>query len=329
MFLQLRASGQEIDFRVVLERSLDFRPRPFLLELNLSAEAFNMDTKAILQVDGTRHHHQVDLKDWVSRSGHGAPQYIVAMSPLYGALVTPQLAVQLLRQHMRWHLAMGFNSYLVYCRRHLLSAYLEEAWIVSAIQAGKLRIVLWNEWVIQGDIADQTVVFNHAILSHWTAPEDFLLTVDIDEYFATGVAAPIATVMQHCFSHYSLLQFPRYDTTVAVNNELRLWSQPKSSMHPLEPYCVRHNQADGQAPFDPQPKYLARASSVYSCDIHGCAVQQGLYSGQDEAAVLECGDHPFIMHLYNLFTQRFTTNPKLQHHSCYDKWKWVLPHLEI
>lgn len=292
----------------------------------MSADALRKDTKAVLRMAGSQHYHQVDLKDWVSTSEpptvHGDPQYIIVMSPMFGSLITPQVAIQLLRHHMTWHLTMGFTSYLVYCRRHLLTAYQEEAWLAAAIKSGKLRLVFWDEWVIQGDYADQGIVFNHAMLTHWTNPQAYLLPLDADEYFATDKPTSFATVMKQCLHNYSLVRFPRWDAISAIKDQLSLWSEANWLMHPLENYCVLHGQAH-----DRQPKYIAQASDVYSCSIHDCALKQGLYLESHEVESLECNFYPFLMHIHSLLSPRLNTSLAWQDVTCYEPWHWVLPHM--
>ncbi len=331
IFLRFATSGQTLDFRTNVEHAKLFRTRPFLLDLVVDAELFGSDSTAMLQVDSTEHFHLVDLKDWVSDDGFNEPQHVIAMSPLFGPKVTPIMAVQLLQHHMSWHLMLGFSSYVVYCRRHFLDAYLQQAWIVKAVEKRKLKLVLWDDWSLTGDFSDQAIIFNHAMLSHWSNSDAFVMPLDVDEYFATLQPASIAIVMQQCFSMYSEVRFERWntDTTLVTDFQSNLWScSPSCSnlSHPLKHYCAL--DAAEYSPVDPQPKYTAKAQHAYSCDLHACAMQHGTILNSQAIDVKQCSLQPFIMHLYNLISHR--VHPVTRgHRSCNEGWRWPLDMLHV
>ncbi len=108
-------------------------------------------------------------------------------SPLHGLLLQPAAFAAALESHLNYHMKLGFNGTVFYCREWQIDSIIDSDVVRYYLERGLLRIVRWDEFSLPSidsvKYEDQAYVYAHALLSFW-GTNSRLLMVDLDEYLA-------------------------------------------------------------------------------------------------------------------------------------------------
>ena len=91
-----------------------------------------------------------------------------------------------------------------YTRGLHLRELTRDATLHELVTEGRLTVVLWDEMPTYNfghmtTYADQAIIYNHALLSHWDQPDTWLAMLDADEYFATFSPTNVTDLWATCF----------------------------------------------------------------------------------------------------------------------------------
>lgn len=232
------------------------------------------------------------------------------------------IAAELLATHMTYHLALGFDYYLMYVRANLLEALYGNSMTADYILRGQLLPISLDALQFpsyeEGWAADaaydptKLVAYNHAALLLWQ--EKFHLAVlDIDELW--GPRTPLSSVDQWfdtCYPETDLLSVTRLEVicggcSSSGVSELEHFHQAWIASRPLEVLSNFSHVTN----FHPDPKSIFHPDKVGQVWLHKPAAQPRTAVTEvlitSEAELTE--SCLVVVHLVNLFKSRVGNVP--------------------
>lgn len=256
----------------------------------------------------------------------------------------PDTAVKILATHITYHVALGFNLYLLYTwSSDLIYAVMSNNVTAKFVAEGTLQMVSMETLHFptyddnrsdksfpfhQSYVPRQNVIYNHAALTLWG--ELFHLAVlDVDEFFA---AYPnfesVGSWFRNCYPRVHVIRSSRVDAVcekcaLSGETEMGYFSQHWNAKKPVA-ILQDFNRI---ASYSSDPKSIFWPDKVGQVWVHEPFSLPGsrsvTISAQDqlEGRADRC---VYVVHLYNLFKHRIPYDPRVQKHPVI-KWVHQLP----
>lgn len=247
----------------------------------------------------------------------------------------PDTSAQILATHVTYHVALGFDLYLLYTwSSDLISAIMSNTVTAKLVADGILRMVSMESLqfpTYDDNRSDKSFpfhqsydpiknfVYNHAALTLWG--ELFHLAVlDVDEFFATYPSfQSVGSWFRTCFPRVHVIRSLRVDAVcekcaLSGETEMGYFSQHWNA---TKPTAILQN-FNRIASYSPDPKSIFWPDKVGQVWVHEPFSLSGgrsvTVSAQDqlEGRADRC---VYVVHLYNLFKHRIPYDPRVQKHS--------------
>ena len=279
-------------------------------ELRLRVSAWHMYYTISLE-------HLGSSVSWpVQQPGNNTFRNAVVIGDIHSLNCT--IAAQVLATHMTYHLALGFDLYLVYIRgsdllqavhsNNVTAKYIAQGQLLT-VSLDALQIPLYDEGWAAWAAYDPTklVAYNHAALFLWQ--EKFhLAVIDMDELWAPG--RPLRSVNEwfdSCYAGADVISATRMDVICqdCLSNGLSELAYFQSEWDASDPLKVLENFSH-VASFNPDPKSVFAPDKVGQVWLHKPAALSSsnvseVFVASEAELTQAC---VVVIHLPNLFEAR-------------------------